>query len=535
MAYRRYTAAEKEALERWQDTLKNISKATAIEDDIPFSEREKKRLELEDKPIEWMYHMFPNYATYEFAKFQEKAIKRMTDNPDWYEVLSWSRELAKSTIVMMCVLYLSLTGRKRNWILSSSTEDAAIKLLAPYRANLQANQRIKHYYGNQIGRKWTEEEFISSGDVAFLALGARQSPRGVKNEEVRPDGIILDDFDTDEECRNPDIIKKKWEWFEQALYFTRSMSEPLLVVWAGNIIAKDCCITRAGERAKQLASEKPRGGNWDIINLRMVNIRKHDPINDFNHGTSVWANKNTEELIDKVLRGVTQASAMKECFNNPVVSGGVFKEMHWGKVPKLRTLKSVCIYGDPSPSNNETKKNSMKAVFIVGKKDDKYYIYTGWLQQANNTAFIEWFYSANEQVNGKTQPFFYIENNNLQDPFFEQVLKPAQKKVGDKKGYHLSIAPDARKKPDKYLRIVGTLQELNREGNLIFNENEKGNPHMQRLEEQFLMLSNTMKFPADGPDTVEGAVWLLNYNISNEPISESVIFGKAGNNNKKRY
>ena len=169
--------------------------------------------------MEWIKEMFPNYAKSPFADFHKRAIKRLIEAPqNWYEVLSWARELAKSTIVMFIVLYLVLTGKKRNIILCSNSLDNAVKLLNHYRMQLEANQRIQFYYGNQQGSKWTEDYFITRNGVSFMALGARQSPRGVKMEEVRPDTILVDDFDTDEECRNPDIVNDKWNWFEQALY-----------------------------------------------------------------------------------------------------------------------------------------------------------------------------------------------------------------------------------------------------------------------------------------------------------------------------
>ena len=56
---------------------------------------------------------FSEFAKYPFTKFHKKAIKRITTNMEWYEVLSWSRELAKSTIVFMCMMYLVLTGKKK--------------------------------------------------------------------------------------------------------------------------------------------------------------------------------------------------------------------------------------------------------------------------------------------------------------------------------------------------------------------------------------------------------------------------------------
>ena len=209
---------DKQAFEDWDAYLKSIRKDTAVDLDMPYEERQKRLAYLEKHPLLWIKEMFPNYAKYEFASFHKKAIKRLVYSPkNWYEVLSWARELAKSTVVMFVVLFLVLTGKKRNIILCSNSLDNAIKLLAHYRAQLEANQRIRFYYGEQRGFKWTEDNFITKGGASFMAVGARQSPRGVKIEEVRPDTILVDDYDTDEECRKPEIVNDNWNWFEQAL------------------------------------------------------------------------------------------------------------------------------------------------------------------------------------------------------------------------------------------------------------------------------------------------------------------------------
>ena len=138
---------DKQALEDWDAYLKSIRKDTAVDLDMPYEERQKRLAYLEKHPLLWIKEMFPNYAKYEFASFHKKAIKRLVDSPkNWYEVLSWARELAKSTVVMFVVLFLVLTGKKRNIILCSNSLDNAIKLLAHYRAQLEANQRIRFYY-----------------------------------------------------------------------------------------------------------------------------------------------------------------------------------------------------------------------------------------------------------------------------------------------------------------------------------------------------------------------------------------------------
>ena len=227
------------ALQNWEKFKDNIARATPVDRSMSQAEIQKHRAWLEARPLEWIKFFFPNFAQYEFAPFQKRAIRRILSNPEWFEVISWSRELAKSTCAMFCIMYLTLTGLKRNVILTSNSFDNAVRLLDPFRANLEANGRIIAYYGKQqsLG-SWTEDEFITKQGVAFRALGAGQSPRGSRKDAVRPDVLIVDDFDTDQDTLNPDIIQKRWDWWEKALYPTRSVSEPTLVLFCGNIIAK---------------------------------------------------------------------------------------------------------------------------------------------------------------------------------------------------------------------------------------------------------------------------------------------------------
>lgn len=498
---------DKSALRNWDDFKRNMANSTPAVDKTP-EEIEKHRIYLEDHPIEWILFFFSKYTKHPFAFFQIRAINRILKNADgnWYEVLSWSRELAKSTIVMFCVMYLVLTGKKKNVIIASATIDSAERLLEPYKKNLETNARIKQYYGDQVTiGDWTSTEFKAKCGASFRALGAGNAPRGTRNDEVRPDIIVMDDFDTDEACRNPETIKKNWKWFEEALFFTRSMSEKLLTIWCGNIIAKDCCVVRAGNKALELAARKKPLGNWDIINLKMVNINKPDPKNDFLHGISVWPEKNTEEIIEEVLAQVSKSAAQKECFNNPVSEGTVFVNLTFDKIPSLRKFKFLVIYGDPAPGESKKKSACFKAVWLVGRIGNKRYVIKGFLDKVLNSVFIEWYVKLLQYVGGKTNVYCYMENNKLQDPFFQQVFKPHVKRIKRKLNISLNILEDKERKTDKATRIETNLEPLDREGDLIFNVEEKENPHMKELIDQFELFELHLPYAVDGPDCIEGA------------------------------
>lgn len=517
------TVSKKELIRGWDDYRTSLLNDTVVEDSLSAAEILKHRSELEANLIEWIKFFFPKFASAPFAPFHKKAIKRIIANPEWYDVLSWSRELSKTTTTMFIVLFLVLTGKKKNIILSSNSYDNAVRLLEPYRANLDSNKRIKAYYGDQVNYgNWSFGEFTTKNGAAFRALGAGQSPRGTKNDEIRPDVLLIDDFDTDEDCRNIDIINYKWKWFEQALYPTRSISVPILVLWCGNIIAKDCCITRAGKIAD----------NWDIINVRMVNVNKPDAKNDYLNGKSVWIEKNSEEHIDRTLSKISTQSAQQEYFNNPISEGETFKEMHWGIIPRLDQFKFLVSYGDPAPSNNKNKANSYKSNFLIGALNGNFYVITGFLDKVTNAEYVDWYYYIDKYVSKKTQVYYFTENNTLQDPFYDQVFKPLFVEAGKRFGYYLSISPDERKKPDKFSRIEGNLEPLNKQSRLILNEKEKNNPHMQRLEEQFKLINPRLNAPADGPDCVEGGVYICNHKNLQFSASE-IHFGNRKLNNKR--
>lgn len=133
-------------------------------------------------------------------------------------------------------------------------------------------------------------------------------------------------------------------------------------------------------------------------------------------------------------------------------------------------------------------------------------------------------------MDGKTNVYCYMENNKLQDPFFRQVFLPLVRKAREERGISLNILPDTEKKTDKATRIEANLEPLNREGDLIFNEQEEKNPHMQRLADQFKLFTLRLKFPADGPDCIEGANRILdNKLLKSQPaavIPRKVLRGK---------
>jgi hypothetical protein len=340
---------------------------------------------------------------------------------------------------------------------------------------------------------WTSGSITTKTKFKIKCFGAGQKPRGTRHKEARPDIIEFDDLDTDETSQNIDLVEKLWLWCNKAAIGTRSVDKKTLIRWNGNMIAEDCCVIRAQKFADHV----------DIINIRDKN------------GNSSWPEKNSEADIERILKIQPWSTQQSEYFNNPFTIGKVFKEVTYGPVPALSRFPFLVAYADPATSNKDKEKgmgkNSYKSLVLVGCLNQVFYLIRCYVDQVNNSDFIDWFYAmeiwVEEQCRGKAKPhvYNYIENNTLQDPFYDQVFKPLFFAKSRQYNRMVSIIPDDRKKPDKFVRIEGTLEPPNRLGFLIFNSKEQESKHMQRMESQIKSVSPNSK-TMDGPDALEGAV-----------------------------
>lgn len=493
---------EQEHLDFWEQYYANIEKEDNVNISETAEEKKKRVKALEADEEAWFKYYFHKYYTAEPMPFHINSTKRVLYNTEWYEVRPWSRELSKSGRAMMEFIFLALTKRKRFIILLSATNESAVRLLKPLKLAFEKNQRIINDYGEQQTHgHWKEDQFTISAGAMFVAIGYGNAPRGAKNEEIRPDAIWVDDYDTDKECRNPDIVDKKWEFFEKAVYATRSISNDLLVLFNGNIIADYCCIKKAMEMADF----------YEIVNIR----------DEF--GKSTWPTKNTEKMIDRVLSKVSEMAVQGEYFNNPVVLGKVFKELHYGKVQPLNKYKYLVSYTDPSYKNN----GDYKATFIIGKYKDEYHVLWARCRKTSVSDMVEWQFEALNFVNDKSALYLYIEY-----PWIDDALKRAIKKANKKHNRTLNLKADERSKPDKYYRIESNLDPLNKQVKLIFADYLQGTPDMKTTEFQFLALSPKSRANDDAPDAVEGGVWIIN-NKQLIEVAPPRVFARQ--RNKKRY
>ena len=490
--------ADKQAHSDWSAYYESLKRCTVVDITETYAQKQARIKKLEADDEAWFRYYFPHISENQITKkpippadFHIKATKRVMQDRNWFECRCWSRSLAKSTRTRMEVLKLALTGKKKNILMVSNSEDNAERLLEPYKMELEDNQRIINDYGKQRGFKWRGTEFITRKGVAFRAVGADQNPRGTNNNAIRPDVILFDDIDTDKDCQNPEIIRKRVKWIFGAVIGTREVYIKLLIIACGNIIAEYCCMTEMMKKANKV----------DIVNIRT-------------NGVSSWS-KNSEQDIDETLAVLPYSIIQQEYYNNPITEGRIFNELYFDNIPPLKTMEQLIVYGDPSTSSRESKNSSFKVVALLGRKMEKTYVIKVFCKQCGQNEFIEAYYDMQRIVAaaGATAQY-YMECNGLQDGFFDDYFDPEFRRRSREKGIALHVKKDKRAKVNKYTRIEATLNPPYRLGWLIFNKKDEENEQMQETIGQFQAVSPSYSGAMDAPDCIEGGYCILDKKLA---------------------
>lgn len=533
---------DKEALRDWEAHKKSIEQATVVFLDETYSEKKARIAKLLEDPCEFSKYYFPHYCQAEFADFQKEFFEFVSDNQRAYAVNEWSRDHAKSVVTdVLAVVYLKCKGEAKNLILASHNEENAIDLLTPLKLEFEKNQRIIYDYGKQeTPGRWEGHKFITMDGCSFRAVGAGQSPRGSRDEEARPDIIIVDDIDTEEVCRNSERLRLLWEWVSGALFGCFSIQGRKRFIIVGNKIAPDCIIERA-KKESEYHKQVNILTKGKVDQLYIKEIKKQaSTVDPESKDLRVWKEcvKYAElgykptwhqrfTMFDCVYMIVKMGYRMsqREYFNNPISEGKVFKKawMQYKALPKMREYQYLMAYLDPGFKKTAT--SDSKSLILVAMHKSEFHIRKVFCGKASVEEMIEWCYSTDSYVKANQASY----RLKMEEVFLQSLLYKDFTAAGITKGYQLPVTGDKRKKPDKDARIEAMEGYFER-GVIFFDEEIKEEHHTQALVEQLLNFEPGVKTLKDGPDALEGAIHLLQQSLA---LSTDVVVGRHLPNKKK--
>ena len=175
-------------------------------------------------------------------KFHQEVIGLTKDHR--FLGIAAPRGHAKSTLIsFFYILWSAVYEKKKNIIIVSETEGAAISFLRRIKDEFETNQYLMWLFGDLKSAKWSETEARLTNGVVFHAKGRGAQLRGLIDGNRRPDLIVLDDIEDDELVRSQTRRLDVETWLNGTVLPTM---EPQIgqLIFIGTILHEDSLLNR---------------------------------------------------------------------------------------------------------------------------------------------------------------------------------------------------------------------------------------------------------------------------------------------------
>lgn len=354
------------------------------------------------------------------------------------------------------------------------------------------------------------------------AIGSGKKVRGRKHRNWRPDLIVLDDIENDENVNTPEQRRKLKSWFEKAV--SKAGDTYTDIMYIGTVLHYDSLLSNVLQNPRYHAKKyraviswsknQSLWDEWESIYTNLFNeSHEIDAQTYFEanreemlEGTEVlWEDKlSYYDLIEmKVTEG--EASFNSELQNEPIdPDNATFNEewFDWYE-PELMDWKSseFVFIGSNDPSLGKNKKSDTSAIInlALSTKTGYMYVVDASIEKRKPDIIIEDVFEINRRLKRDYSKGFYkfgVETVQFQY-FFKDVM--AQRSA--EQGEYLPIE-EIQSLSNKVLRIE-SLQPVIKNKYLKFNREHK------------TLIKQLTEFPMgkndDGPDALQMAVQLAQF------------------------
>lgn len=485
------------------------------EDAATQAEQDRERKDAQEDYRLFVKTYFGHLAPDACAKFHIEAAEAVRDNAHYHGLWQWFRGAAKSThanVLLPLWLLIQPEPQFHFMVLVGQTQERAERLLEELRMELEHNDDYFKLLPDNVRKnkkRWARGNFVLENGPAFMALGMRQSPRGLRYGAHRPDLIVADDLDHRILSRNPARVRDATHWVLEDLLGTRDRGKGRFIL-AGNLFSKQT-ITHALEQH----------GGFEVQRINAFD----------DEGVATWHEKYGADgaWFQQQKKLLGYRAFQREYMNNPVEDGAVFKAewLQWTEPLPLHQYRSIICYIDPSFGS--TQRADYKAAKVWGLTEHMgqpaYHHLKSFVRQCSIGVLVAWCFDlydawcrAPTAQNLPSAPLqFYLEVGFAQSMFLDAFADE-----GRRRGYDLPIRPDKRAKPDKFVRIeqMSAWWEL---GRVWYNLHEQQSTDMQTGLDQLLAFEPGSRTHDDGPDADEGALFLLQRQQAVMPTAPPII------------
>ena len=193
-------------------------------------------------------HYIRNPSKSELHKYLFKRLPEiLTQSDSQFDAIAAPRGEAKSTIVsQLYTLYRIVTGQTHYSLIVMDSIDQAYPMLEAIKAELESNPRIRIDFPKAFGqgRVWQAATIVTANNIKVQVAGAGKKLRGLRHGAYRPDLVVLDDIENDENVRKPEQRDKLDNWLKKTIMPLGAAGEKLDIIYIGTILHYDSVLNR---------------------------------------------------------------------------------------------------------------------------------------------------------------------------------------------------------------------------------------------------------------------------------------------------
>ena len=442
-----------------------------------------------------------------------RTISRM---PGCRRAVAAPRGHAKSTtLTFKGTMHAVLYEYKHYPIILSDSSDQAEGFLENIRVEFEENGLIREDFGDLQGKVWRNNVILTASGIKVEAIGSGKKIRGRKHRNWRPDLLVLDDIENDENVRTPEQRLKLSNWFNKAV--SKAGDDYTDIVYIGTLLHYDSLLahTLSNPGYKSIkykavlafSDAEDLWKQWEDIYTDLSNDSHEEDARAFFEahreemleGTKVlWEEKLSYYDLMKMRVDEGEASFNSEEQNEPINPDDCLFQEEWLDYYNEAEVdfkdRNFIFFGFVDPSLGKTKHSDFSAIITLAKhKATGYmYVYDADIERRHPDRIIADILEKERRLRrdfGRGYKKFGCETVQ-----FQWFLKEELVKASAKAGLYLPVE-EVPQTADKVLRIQ-TMQPDIKNKYIKFSRRHK------RLLEQLLQFP--MGAHDDGPDALEG-------------------------------
>jgi predicted phage terminase large subunit-like protein len=445
--------------------------------------QETRRLRAAADPLYFCRKYLPHYFDKAPAPFHYELVGFLEQRGE--EVVTpvavaAPREFAKTTVCAFGYVLHQICFNRRHFILiGSDSDDLAIDLTGYLYLELLYNERLHQDFGQLVKANRAVDDFVTLNDIRVKARGRGQRLRGLKHRQWRPDLVILDDLENDQNVRNPEIVQQILDWVKSAVYPALDARGTLMII--GTILR-----WRSALHLMLTSPEEP----YCHFQRRIYRALQED-------GSSLWEARHAVARLAQQKQMMGSLAFNREKMNEPAPESGFFKE-EWihGYHPDILKDRDLVVVGFFDPSLESGAGADYKAAITLGwdRKEMVFYVMDAFIQKTTLEQTLRAIFNRHQEYGYQ---IFGVEDN-----LFQRLLLKEFERLGQERSQLLPIK-GVTSRLGKETRVA-SLSPLLERGKIRFI---RGHSDQELLVEQLLFFpSRTLH--DDGPDALEGAIRL---------------------------